>query len=1580
MLLPGGPAVRWQAAALTTAAVGAACVQELRSQMEADERRKQQQRALRTPVEVPAVGAVPQPRNKLPGVRGATPPERAARAPLGAVGGRPQSGRRAELQAAQVDSRSPRQRAREAQPREAANAPPRFGGAGAEEGGSGQRVLEQEVQHLTHQVQELLVGLHGRVLLLEQDLSVKTRDNSALVDRLQGLELDNVSLRAEVKMLAPGERVANLERDMAQKLHAHLEHVTSVESERVASALQRMHQLQLDAQEERRKSELAQEALQQQQETIASLEERLRAVEASETLGLRQQSQEHENRSVEHARMEVRINELEASLKTLSVKGEQVVRDTGQVMEKMVEGASAAVLAQLQQNVAALTSQIGAVEHQLLLRGSDIAHRTEEEGQQRVRSLQELEATMMQHMQQLQAEVAGVKGERERVMAAMRDADDSVLAHVRAAVATMEEASASSIVRVDAAVTRTRKECEEEIARQAAKSEESRSFLEEVVRAEIRGRLQGQEALARRCTEMEEVGRRDEVREAEHKETFTMLKLLQAKAKAHSKSLRMLASELDSAKRTAKSGEEDVQAQVRACVQAIKEAEEHAEKSLVLQAQAARDDRAILATRVQALEEGRGEILDKITREVDANRLADNERAKDVTERIESLQRALDACVDMCQSDLRDVHEAHHALEHRLDREAEGLEGLMDRTARDLTRALDSKLQASMKEAVDTLANDLQAEIGGLKTSLHRTDDEVKEARHRVEAQRQGLEHKIRAAQHQVEESEARVNLSLKRVRDEALHNTQSYSARFDALDEQLHAARALAGQHKVEAVERDLQLDGKLRRLEQELLHAGGSGGGAQSALRLLDVEQPLDLLAPTPAPLDESTGKAGEAGLAGTAGSMGPGATTGGATRLSGGAGGIIGSIQGEIENFRKHVLLELQDLHQKIAEGSERMSDTRKQLSETEGRLGTRTDTVWEETRQQWEAVSKRLQDESRALQEQLAVQRQVEQDHRDELDAAIRAEAEARAAASMAATRDLEAAVFDLRKQLEGVGGVEQHIGEARAEAKEALAELRQLLDDEAMRREEQDKDLVARLDNTEEAVRLLEERERALVEAKENEGKEREEALAAALQRVKTGVEDLVVRAEQMEGVQRQHSTDLAAQHLGLNKQLEQLSRHTVQIADAHRRDIDRVCREAECGTVLSGLIDRTAALVLEEQRAADTHAVHAHLEEGLKALEKEMVTQVIPDKVKEEVGELMTLKLLPLQYTVTDLQTHLSDVENDATRFHDETSNKLDIMKGVQEEHTSEHRKHTESAEKTADELQQLGTVVAEQRAAHTARFDSAEGDIVAAHAGAVVEGMVRVLEAEDGASFVSKMQNLQDRLASEVLERKEHLRQFALQVDGLQGKAGELETKQNEHEQGLAKLEAKQNEQEQGLTNVMELVAGDDEEEDVKDKLESVSARVDRLEQQLQDFEGASTLASPIAARSPSLRASDGVSDEKMAKQLAREERAALGGGDMDTIDEDAEEAASPQEAASSPKAAPGDEQGDVQESAGGDGQEAAGVPDDTAAADAGGGEAGPAEEGAPALGQAADAATVEPAAGTGSGDGEAVGGGDDA
>jgi hypothetical protein len=297
--------------------------------------------------------------------------------------------------------------------------------------------------------------------------------------------------------------------------------------------------------------------------------------------------------------------------------------------------------------------------------------------------------------------------------------------------------------------------------------------------------------------------------------------------------------------------------------------------------------------------------------------------------------------------------------------------------------------------------------------------------------------------------------MSLKRIKDEISHNSEVYNERFDALDEQLHVVRAQSVQHKTEAVERDTLLDGKLRRLEQELLFSGGVGQ-AQSVLRLLDVAQPFDILAPTPPPgigLDDGTplkgGKmSGEADMKG--GGLGYGTKTlaGGETR-----GGVIGNLQGEIEALRRHVLQELQDVNQKIAEGSERTSDTRRQLGETEERLGQRSDTVWEETRQQWEAVSKLLDNESKALQEQLAVQRRVEQEHRNELDAAIRAEAEARAAAATAAANALEAATLALGKRIDGVGGVEAHVNEARAAANEAIADLRQQLADETSRREE-----------------------------------------------------------------------------------------------------------------------------------------------------------------------------------------------------------------------------------------------------------------------------------------------------------------------------------------------------------------------------------------------------------------------------------------------------------------------------------------------------------------------------------------------
>jgi hypothetical protein len=128
-----------------------------------------------------------------------------------------------------------------------------------------------------------------------------------------------------------------------------------------------------------------------------------------------------------------------------------------------------------------------------------------------------------------------------------------------------------------------------------------------------------------------------------------------------------------------------------------------------------------------------------------------------------------------------------------------------------------------------------------------------------------------------------------------------------------------------------------------------------------------------------------------------------------------------------------------------------------------------------------------------------------------------------------------AVFQLGKRLEGAGGVEEHIGQARAAANEAIADLRQQIVDEEKRREELGHVLEARIAETENELRMSEERNRELLGAKDADAKGREEALAVALQRVKTGVEELVTRAEGMEEVQRTHSKDLKAAHAAMNK-------------------------------------------------------------------------------------------------------------------------------------------------------------------------------------------------------------------------------------------------------------------------------------------------------------------------------------------------------------------------------------------------------------------------------------------------------------
>ena len=127
-----------------------------------------------------------------------------------------------------------------------------------------------------------------------------------------------------------------------------------------------------------------------------------------------------------------------------------------------------------------------------------------------------------------------------------------------------------------------------------------------------------------------------------------------------------------------------------------------------------------------------------------------------------------------------------------------------------------------------------------------------------------------------------------------------------------------------------------------------------------------------------------------------------------------------------------------------------------------------------------------------------------------------------------------------------------------------------------------------------------------------------------------------------------------------------------------------------------------------------------------------MVTKAIPATVKEEVGELVELKILPLKYTLEELELTVRDNETQAETFHDKVTNKLDIIDGTLEAHSIQHEVHTETADKAEAHMKQMDTTMAQQKSAHVARLDEAEMNLREGAAAAALEGMLRSLEATD--------------------------------------------------------------------------------------------------------------------------------------------------------------------------------------------------------------------------------------------------------
>ena len=172
-----------------------------------------------------------------------------------------------------------------------------------------------------------------------------------------------------------------------------------------------------------------------------------------------------------------------------------------------------------------------------------------------------------------------------------------------------------------------------------------------------------------------------------------------------------------------------------------------------------------------------------------------------------------------------------------------------------------------------------------------------------------------------------------------------------------------------------------------------------------------------------------------------------------------------------------------------------------------------------------------------------------------------------------------------------------------------------------------------------------------------------------------------------------------------------------------------------------------------------------------------MVTKAIPKTVKEEVGELVELKILPLKYTLEDLELTVRDNETQAATFHDSVNNKLEIIESTIETHSAQHQAHIETATKTDARMQQIDATIAQHEATHIARLDEAEMNLRDGAAAAALEGMLRSLQATDEkASDSATLRALNDRL-SELGDRLGTLSaSTGQQINHLQSKLAETE------------------------------------------------------------------------------------------------------------------------------------------------------------------------------------------------------------
>jgi len=126
----------------------------------------------------------------------------------------------------------------------------------------------------------------------------------------------------------------------------------------------------------------------------------------------------------------------------------------------------------------------------------------------------------------------------------------------------------------------------------------------------------------------------------------------------------------------------------------------------------------------------------------------------------------------------------------------------------------------------------------------------------------------------------------------------------------------------------------------------------------------------------------------------------------------------------------------------------------------------------------------------------------------------------------------------------------------------------------------------------------------------------------------------------------------------VEEEMEKIRRMVEEI----RRELEALAREEECKHVMEGML---SALVVQEQEEKLRIAIgeaRSVAAASLQTLESDLVEERLPQLIKEEIQEMVTLKLLPLSQDVRQAEVNISDQELQTQNLREDVDRKVDVL------------------------------------------------------------------------------------------------------------------------------------------------------------------------------------------------------------------------------------------------------------------------------------------------------------------------------